>query len=139
VVCSRTPADIEARLGDYFDLHRRSAAGKARFMDRVMEGFFRRTAAALAERGMTRLWLLDAPSGPLAAFVTLEWDGTVGLYNSGFHPDRAALSPGVVLLAHVIRDAIERRQRRFDFLRGEERYKYDFGPVPEDVCAVLLR
>ena len=139
VVCARTAADIDGRLGDFFDLHRRSAAGKARFMDRMMEGFFRDAAAALAERGMTRLWLLDDPRGPLATFITLEWDGTVGLYNSGFDPDRAALSPGVVLLAHLIRDAIGRGQRRFDFLRGEERYKYDFGPTPEDVCAVRLR
>ena len=29
----------------------------------------------------------------------LEWDGTVGLYNSGFDPDHAPLSPGIVLLA----------------------------------------
>jgi CelD/BcsL family acetyltransferase involved in cellulose biosynthesis len=138
-VCARTAPEIEARLGDFFALHRRSAAGKARFMDPVMEGFFHRTAAALAEQGLTKLWVLDDPSGPLAAFITLEWDGTVGLYNSGFDPARAALSPGVVLLANLVRDAIERGQRRFDFLRGEERYKYDFGPRPEDVYTVVLR
>ena len=132
-------ADFESRLDDFLDLHRRSRAGKARFMDERMEAFFRRVAAVLAETGGIRLWLLDAAGGPLAAFLCLEWDGTVGLYNSGFHPDRAALSPGLVLLAHVIRDAIARGKRRFDFLRGEERYKYDFGPSPEDVCTVTLR
>ena len=68
----------------------------------------------------------------------LEWDDTVGLYNSGFHPDHAALSPGVVLLAHLVRDAIARGRRRFDFLRGEERYKYEFEPVAEDVCRVRV-
>ena len=81
---------------------------------------------------------IDLPGIIIASFVTLEWDDTVGLYNSGFHPDRAALSPGVVLLAHVIRDAIERGRRRFDFLRGEERYKYEFGPIPEAVHAVVI-
>jgi CelD/BcsL family acetyltransferase involved in cellulose biosynthesis len=132
-------ADLESRLDDFLDLHRRSRIGKARFMGERMEAFFRRVAAALAETGGIRLWLLDAAGGPLAAFLCLEWDGTVGLYNSGFHPERAALSPGLVLLAHVIRDAIARGKRRFDFLRGEERYKYDFGPSPEDVCTVTLR
>jgi CelD/BcsL family acetyltransferase involved in cellulose biosynthesis len=43
-----------------------------------------------------------------------------------------------VLLGHILRDAIERRKRRFDFLRGEERYKYDFGPAPEDVYRVAI-
>jgi len=132
-------ADVEARFDDFLALHRASRVGKARFMDERMEAFFRRVAAALSEAGGFRLWLLDTPYGPLATFLCLEWDGTVGLYNSGFRPDQASLSPGVVLLGHVIRDALERGKRRFDFLRGEERYKYDFGPVPEDVYTVTLR
>jgi CelD/BcsL family acetyltransferase involved in cellulose biosynthesis len=132
-------ADVEARFDDFLVLHRHSRVGKARFMDERMEAFFRRVASALAEKDGFRLWLLDGPDGPLATFLCLEWDDTVGLYNSGFRPDRAALSPGLVLLAHVVRDAIERGKRRFDFLRGEERYKYDFGPTPEDVYAVTIR
>lgn len=130
--------EVAARLGDFFDLHRRSRTGKARFMDAGMEAFFRCITGALAEVGGVRLWFLDTASGPVATFLCLEWDGTVGLYNSGFHPDRAALSPGVVLLARVVRDAIERGKRRFDFLRGEERYKYEFGPTPEDVYEVTI-
>jgi CelD/BcsL family acetyltransferase involved in cellulose biosynthesis len=137
--CVSHTAEVENRLGDFFDLHRRSRVGKARFMDARMEAFFRRVTAALVERSAARLWFLDTASGPVASFITLEWDSTVGLYNSGFHPDRATLSPGVVLLAHLIRDAIERGKRRFDFLRGEERYKYEFGPVAEDVYAVRIR
>jgi CelD/BcsL family acetyltransferase involved in cellulose biosynthesis len=132
------PTDIDLRIGDFFDLHRRSAAGKARFMDARMEAFFRRAAIALATAGAARLWFLDAPEGPLASYMTIEWNGTVGLYNSGFRPDRAALSPGVVLLASLIQDAIARGCRRFDFLRGEERYKYDLGGVAEDVHTVTI-
>jgi CelD/BcsL family acetyltransferase involved in cellulose biosynthesis len=132
-------AEVESRFDDFLVLHRQSRVGKARFMDERMEAFFRRVTALLADAGAFRLWLLDAPGGPLASFLCLEWDGTVGLYNSGFRPEAAALSPGLVLLAHIIRDAIERGRSRFDFLRGEERYKYDFGPTPEDVCTVTLR
>jgi CelD/BcsL family acetyltransferase involved in cellulose biosynthesis len=134
-----SPAEIEARVSEFLDLHRRSRTGKARFMDERMERFFRRVLIAFAEREACRLWFLDTPAGPIAAFVTIEWDGTVGLYNSGFDPERAALSPGVVLLAQVVRDAIARDRRTFDFLRGEERYKYEFEPVAEAVCAVRIR
>ena len=139
VTCLRLPSEIATRMGDFLDLHRRSRAGKARFMDTRMEAFFRRATAKLAEAGAVRLWFLDTASGPLAAFITLEWDDTVGLYNSGFHPDAAALSPGLVLLARLVEDAIVRGKRRFDFLRGEERYKYEFEPEPEDVYAVTIR
>ena len=138
VTWESTPEGIERRLEDFLELHRRSREGKAKFMDARMERFFRRAIPALAVRGNARLAFLELPEGPIASFVTLEWDGTVGLYNSGFHPERAALSPGVVLLAHVIRDAIDRGRRRFDFLRGEERYKYEFGPVHEAVHAVII-
>jgi CelD/BcsL family acetyltransferase involved in cellulose biosynthesis len=74
----------------------------------------------------------------VAAFLCLEYGGSVGLYNSGFDPARAVLAPGIVLLAHVIRDAIDRGFPIFDFLRGEEPYKYGFGPSPEDVLNVKV-
>ena len=138
-VCVSAPSDIASRLGEFLALHRSSRVGKARFMDERMEGFFRAALTAFAERGAARLWFLDTASGPIAAFVTIEWDGRVGLYNSGFAPERAALSPGVVLLAHLIRDAIERRCQKFDFLRGEERYKYEFEPVAEAVYQVKIQ
>ena len=134
-----TPARVAARLDEFLDLHRQSRVGKARFMDERMEGFFRRVIVTLAGQGAARLAFLDTPAGPIASFVTLEWDDTVGLYNSGFRPDCASLSPGLVLLAGVVRDALERGRRRFDFLRGEERYKYEFGPVPEAVYAVTIQ
>jgi CelD/BcsL family acetyltransferase involved in cellulose biosynthesis len=138
VAGATSPGDIDRRFADFLDLHRQSRAGKARFMDERMETFFRSVVMAHAAADAVRLWLLDTADGPIAAFVCLEWDGTVGLYNSGFRPDRAALAPGIVLLAHVIQDAIARGKRRFDFLRGEERYKYEFGPVPEDVCVLRI-
>ena len=134
----RRRRELETRFGDFFDLHRRSRVGKERFMDARMEKFFRRVIGDLADIGAAGLWFLDLPSGPAAGFVVIEWEGTVGLYNSGFHPDRAALAPGLVLLAHLVEDAILRGKRRFDFLRGEERYKYEFGPTPEEVLGVRI-
>ena len=138
VVWETTPSGIDRRLDDFLTLHRASREGKAKFMDARMERFFRRAIGALAETGGARLVLLERADGPLAAFVTLEWDSTVGLYNSGFAPAHASLSPGLVLLAHVVRDALERGRRRFDFLRGEERYKYEFGPTAEAVHLVTI-
>lgn len=128
----------EEGMTAFLRLHRASREGKARFMDQRMEGFFRGAFSALALAGWARLWFLEADGAPLAAFICLEYGGSVGLYNSGFDPARARLSPGIVLLAHVIRDAIVRGVPVFDFLRGEEPYKYAFGPVPMDLSALEL-
>jgi CelD/BcsL family acetyltransferase involved in cellulose biosynthesis len=45
----------------------------------------------------------------------------------------------MVLLAQLIRDAIGRGREKFDFLRGEERYKYEFEPVPQAVYRVTIQ
>jgi CelD/BcsL family acetyltransferase involved in cellulose biosynthesis len=133
-----TVEGLEEAMTAFLVLHRKSKPGKARFMDERMEEFFRAIARALLERGWLRLWFLDLTGEPVAACLTYEFWGSVGLYNSGFDPTRAALSPGIVLLCHVIKDAIERGFRRFDFLRGEEPYKYAFGPTPEDLFNVVV-
>jgi CelD/BcsL family acetyltransferase involved in cellulose biosynthesis len=129
-------------LTAFLDLHRLSKVGKARFMDERMEAFFRDATQALAERGWARLWFLDRDGAGVASFLCLEYlrtaGGSVGLYNSGFDPAHAKLAPGIVLLARVIRDAIERGVSEFDFLRGEEPYKYAFGPTPQDLFRVRL-
>jgi CelD/BcsL family acetyltransferase involved in cellulose biosynthesis len=137
-VVVRDAAAVAARLGDFLALHRRSRVGKAKFMDERMERFFRAALPALAAHDAVALWFLETAGGPVASFVCLEWDGNVGLYNSGFAPERAALSPGLVLLSHLIRDAIARGRARFDFLRGEERYKLEFEPTLEDVFRVTI-
>jgi CelD/BcsL family acetyltransferase involved in cellulose biosynthesis len=75
----------------------------------------------------------------VASFLCLEYGGSVSLYNSGFDPAHAKLAPGLVLLAHVIGDAITRRIPVFDFLRGEEPYKYAFGPEPRELFRMQVR
>lgn len=129
---------VDEAMTAFLTLHRKSKPGKARFMDEGMEEFFRAVAGALAREGWLRLWFLEHEGRPLAAYLTYEYAGSVALYNSGFDPAHAALSPGIVLLSHVIKDAIARGFRRFDFLRGEEPYKYAFGATPEDLFNVVV-
>jgi CelD/BcsL family acetyltransferase involved in cellulose biosynthesis len=138
VEVARTPAGIDALMDSFLALHRKSAVGKARFMDDRMEAFFRRMGATMAGAGWAALWLLWLEGRPAASLFCLEYRGTVSLYNSGFDPEARALSPGVVLIARTIEDAIRRGDRHYDFLRGDEPYKYGFGAVPRDVMRITL-
>jgi CelD/BcsL family acetyltransferase involved in cellulose biosynthesis len=132
------PAGWDEAMTRFLTLHRLSKVGKARFMDERMERFFRSVTAILAAKGWARLWFLEYEGAAVAAFICLEYAGSVGLYNSGFDPARAQLAPGIVLLAHLIQDAIDRGIPTFDFLRGDEPYKYGFGPLPEDVFNIRI-
>jgi CelD/BcsL family acetyltransferase involved in cellulose biosynthesis len=138
VEVARSPEAVGLLMADFLALHRRSKVGKARFMDEAMEAFFREVGAALAGAGRAALWMLWLDERPAAALFCLEQAGAVSLYNSGFDPEARAMSPGVVLIARTIQDAIARGFRWYDFLRGEEAYKYGFGAVPAEVLRLTL-
>ncbi|MCU0476705.1 MAG: GNAT family N-acetyltransferase, partial [Anaerolineae bacterium] len=59
------------------------------------------------------------------------YGGRVMVYNSGLNPAHAPLSPGIVLLCHLIRWAAENGMTAFDFLRGNEEYKYRMGGIDQ--------
>jgi CelD/BcsL family acetyltransferase involved in cellulose biosynthesis len=44
----------------------------------------------------------------------------------------------MVLVAELIREAIEEGRSMFDFLKGDLGYKYRFGAKPRRVCRLLL-
>lgn len=64
---------------------------------------------------------------PVAATFVFEDATTAYLYNSAYEPDFAHESPGIVLVAQAIADAIARGRDRFDFLKGDEVYKFRMG------------
>ncbi|MBI3977706.1 MAG: GNAT family N-acetyltransferase [Chloroflexi bacterium] len=118
---------IEANLDDFFRLHRLSRPDKAEFMTPQMEAFFRDLLGTLADRGKVRLGYLEIGGVRAAAAVSFETEREVLLYNSGYDPAFAHLSIGLLLKALGVKGAIERGKSRYDFLRGNERYKYDLG------------
>lgn len=121
-------AEALASLPEFVRLHRLSGADKARFMTPAMEGFFGEMAEALAAEDRLVIARLDAGGGrALAALCLFDYRGGWYLYNSGYDPAWGRLAPGVVLLVRSIEAAIAAGVRAFDFLRGTERYKYDFG------------
>jgi CelD/BcsL family acetyltransferase involved in cellulose biosynthesis len=83
----------------------------------------RRFAAELAARQQLWLTTLDLDGAPAAAWYGFTRGDTVYFYQSGRDPRWDRESVGLVLMAAMIRRAIERGYRRFDFLRGADLYK----------------
>lgn len=107
----------------FVKMHRDSGGDKGRFMTTKMEGWF----ASLADQEGWRVDLLSGQDGePVAA--TFSWADGDGfyLYNSAY--DREAPgSPGIVLLTLLIERSIQESYRLFDFLKGDEPYKFRLG------------
>jgi len=74
------------------------------------------------------LWRGDVPIGGAAMLKDQKRQAT-GCILTAFDQRHAPDSPGTVAMALSIKRAIERNFRSFDFLRGDEAYKFRFGAV----------
>jgi CelD/BcsL family acetyltransferase involved in cellulose biosynthesis len=111
----------------FLTLHRMSGADKAHFMNEQMAEYFLDMAHDLIDTGWLDLAILEVDGEPASAYFSYRYGDRVYLYNSGYNPRFASYSAGVALLAYRMHKAILQGCRYFDFLRGDEPYKYDFG------------
>jgi len=93
------------------------------FRDPRVDRLHRRFTAELAQRGQLWLTSLDLDGEPAAAWYGFTCHDTVYFYQSGRDPRWERESVGQVLIGAMIRRAMERGYRRFDFLRGDDAYK----------------
>ncbi|KAF0121653.1 MAG: hypothetical protein FD151_1131 [bacterium] len=120
-------------------LHRKSNVQKGDFMNRDMELFFQDIANILFPENWLNLSFLYMDETCMASSMCFDYQNKVYLYNSGYDPDYSYLSPGIVLVAHLIREAIESGRSEFDFLRGEEDYKYRLGAKDSNIYRMIIR
>ena len=127
-------ADLEA----FFDLHAASTRAKADFMTEEVKTFFRHICSHLEEEGWLSLRTLVFEAKPLAAVLGFVYRGKLLLYNSGYNPEYNRLGPGFVLMSEEIRLAIEAGLTEVDFLRGNEKYKYDLGATDQPLVHLTV-
>lgn len=133
-----TPTDMRDGLDDFFRLVRLSNDQKRDFLEPQMENFFRTLIQYFSSQSMIDLCFLDLEGQRVATTLSFIYKDEILLYNSGFNPDFSYLSPGFLLKAFLIKRAIKRGRRKFDFLRGEERYKYDLGAKDQNLYQLIL-
>ena len=101
--------------------------------------FFRRLFEEHGPDGALRLSFLTVGARRIAAGVHFRTTDGYLYYNGGVDVDARELSPGVLMVAAYIQQAIGDGCRRFDFLRGDEPYKYEWGAVDEPIQRILVR
>ena len=112
--------------------------GGGAFRDPRVDRLHRRFAAELARRGQLWLTTLDLDGEPAAAWYGFTADDTAYFYQSGRDPRWERESVGQVLLAMMIRRAMERGLKRFDFLRGEDPYKRQWTTVGQTTEEITI-
>lgn len=108
--------------------------------DRSRRFLHRLTELEAAEGPDAQLMLGEVAVGDRIVFAAVAFDDgeTCFFYNAGMDPTARELSPGVTGTAAFIRDRLDAGRTRFDFLRGDEAYKYEWGAVDEPVDRVAM-
>jgi len=131
---------VDAPILDFIELHKTSRPDKHLFMDGRMQKFFVEMAQTLHARGWLLLQFLEIEGARAASLLSFVYRNDVLVYNSGYDSQKyGAYSPGIVLFARSIQDAIAAKRRRYDFLRGNEEYKYRFGARDTEVLELHIR
>jgi len=135
--------DPVADLDVFIDMHQRKWGDQGLFpatpggdQSRV---FLRRLFELFGVGGALRLSFLHVGDRRTAASIHFETPETLYFYNAGIDPDARHFSPGVLLVERLMRRAIEGGLRRFDFMRGDEPYKYEWGAADEPIQRLLVR
>ena len=131
--------ELAYALDELIALHRQGGEAKAEFMTPQMERFFQSLLPAFGATGRLEVATLYAGAHPVAATLSFRDGGRLLLYNSGFDPCTADWGAGFVLLVHRIRKAVAEGITVLDFLRGDERYKYDLGAQDHYLHRVIIR
>lgn len=97
---------------------------KKTFLTPEMLTFFRGLPQAFPQE--LHIFFLEVEGGVVAATLSFIYNNALLLYNSGYNAAQYSLA-GFYIVAMTIKHAIESGRATYNFLQGDERYKYDLG------------
>ncbi len=124
--------DVESEIDSFLGLMEHDEA-KAGFLHDAMREQMKAIIHTAHKNGWLWLAFLEADGQRIAANLNFDYNNKLWGYNAGVNRDFMELSPGWVLLGYVLQWACENNRSEFDFMRGDEEYKYRFGAINQYV------
>jgi CelD/BcsL family acetyltransferase involved in cellulose biosynthesis len=123
-------------LAEFIKLHRARWGHHGLFTED--ETFMRELFSRAPENLITIIVARNLEFGAFAAGLFLRDATGIRYWNAGGELAARSLSPGILLFAHGLQMAIAEQKQTFDFLRGNESYKYEVGATDVDVLMVTV-
>lgn len=123
----RDKAELPQAVDDFSRLNRMRMITKqhdAAFLSENFSDFHRTIMPILFDKGFLTLCFIKINHVPISGLYVFSYNRTYLYYQAGFDPHWYRLSPGLVLFSYCIENAIAEGMKEFDFLQGEEEYKY---------------
>ncbi len=129
---------VQTEMDVFLALFKSNLPDKAAFMTRQMEAYFRDLAQGMAARQMLKLAFLELDGQPVSAVMCFDDRNTVYLYNNGYDFRFQSLSVGLLGKILSIKDSIQRGRQKYDFLKGNEKYKQHLGGHPVSLLSCRI-
>jgi CelD/BcsL family acetyltransferase involved in cellulose biosynthesis len=127
------PAEMESFLGMMGQDNEKHV-----FLTPEMRVFMQDIARTAMDAGILQLSFVEIDGQKAAGKLIFQHQGKLLAYNSAVDDRFREHSPGWVLLGFLLQWATEHGMREFDFMRGNEEYKYRFGAKDRFVMRATL-
>jgi hypothetical protein len=114
-------------MNRFLDLMAGSHSKKKSFLTSEIMRFFGEMIDSFYRRGWLRMRAAVFEGRTIGMILGFGFRKRVYLFNMGFDPDFRTMSPGIVTIGLDINSAIDNGYDYYDFLRGDEDYKYRLG------------
>lgn len=120
-------SSVEEAMRIFFDLHQKRWKLEhvpGVFHTQENRDFYIDVAKLFADNGWLALYFLVADDEPIATQYCFQFNQRMYYALGGFDPDYSRYGVGNLLLMKVIEKCIERKIEEFDFLKGDEQFKF---------------
>ena len=111
---------------------------KVDFLTEPMREHFQKVVRCAFDTSCLHMAFLTIGGQKAAGYLGFNYLNRLWIYNSGMNPAFREYSPGWVLLGLQLQWANEKGFEEFDFMRGDEEYKYRFGALDRFVMRTAL-
>lgn len=133
-----TQSQLEVGMQQFYQLMLNDT-DKAIFLTDKMKAQMSAIMQLVFDTGTLKMAFLEADGQPAAAYLMFDYDNKLWVYNSGYDRVYNELSAGWVLLGYLIEWSCQNGRREFDFMRGNEDYKFKFGAVDRPVMQLIAK
>ena len=127
--------ELETAISAFFALME-GDADKAAFLTVKMRAQMEAIIRLAFDEGFLKFAFLKADGQVAASYLMFDMFNKLWVYNSGYDRAFNELSAGWVLLGHLIQWSCENGRAEFDFMRGDEDYKFKFGAIDRPVMVL---
>jgi CelD/BcsL family acetyltransferase involved in cellulose biosynthesis len=132
---------IEENLEALFELHhsrKRDMRITSTFAGVTMKGFHKDLAVRFGRNGWLRMGSLKTEDNSIAVAYGFCYRDRFSYYQTGFDPDWERYGVGTTLLVQLIEYGYKEGWSEFDFLRGDEDYKYQWTDQERELSTVNI-